>query len=122
MQKIYSSFIKNLFWIRLLSISALTAVYLMPLFSPSGIQQELKIQFRIDYILHFLVFGYIGFVFLMRRSKRKRLLILLSFIAYSLIMETLQQLYFGRTFNPLDILANSVGLLGGLFMINYWNV
>lgn len=105
--------------IKILWLLFISLIYLLPLFSPAEVEQTLQLGFRIDYLLHAGVFFLTGIVFFLR--SRKMGLWLATFAVYSLALELAQKFLASRTFNPLDFLANILGLILAYFFMKYLN-
>jgi len=68
-----------------------------------------------DKLGHFAAYGLLMSVFcLIHDQWRRRLGYAAGFIAMGIALEFLQRMTDYRTFDPLDMLANAVGVLGGL--------
>jgi VanZ family protein len=83
------------------------------------VEETLHLGFRIDYLLHGGVFFLTGIVFFCRSHKIG--LWITIFVVYSLALELAQKFIASRTFNPLDFLANLIGLLLAYIIIKYLN-
>jgi len=121
MKKCFKIFIKYRNYIKLIWLITLTLVYLLPFFSPKKIEEVIHSTFRIDYVLHFLVFGFTGFVFFANSKFKNVSKWFLIFVVYSFLMEIIQQIFLNRYFNLLDVLANIFGLGLGLIVITLLN-
>lgn len=77
--------------------------------------------FRVDYILHGLAFFILPIIAYLANGERGRSYLWYAFITFSVILalsiEFIQQLVPGRVFNPLDILANFIGLALGFIVV-----
>jgi glycopeptide antibiotics resistance protein len=83
------------------------------------VEETLHLGFRIDYLLHAGVFFLTGIVFFFRSNKMGLWIALFS--VYSLALELSQKFIASRTFNPLDFLANILGLILAYIFIKYLN-
>jgi VanZ family protein len=91
----------------------------MPNFN-EAIKQN-RIEFRLDYLLHFLAYFAFGSLYVLWRGNRQyeikgvemAILIALT-ISFSILTEYIQLLIPGRTFNMVDILYNITGVIIGI--------
>ncbi len=74
---------------------------------------------RLDYLIHFLVFFLGGLLYykwnILRKNDHKPILLILFGLIYALTCELLQLWIPGRTFNPVDLIYNTLGVVFGLF-------
>lgn len=103
-----------------LYVALLLWFYLHPSMGITSI--DLKGQsVRVDYPLHGLAFAFLPILSYLATKSRKKPYLWYALLAVSFIlalsMEHLQQLTPGRTFNPLDILSNFIGVVVGLLLV-----
>lgn len=115
----HKTLFKYLFWIWLITIFTLSCL-------PSIPAQQINIwnePFRLDYLEHFLVFGGLAVLFTIWKSnengtfnlKRYTFSIFLLF-GFASVSEMCQILIPGRSFNPLDLIYNILGLISFLIV------
>jgi VanZ family protein len=80
-----------------------------------------KTEIRLDYLIHFIEYGILGFlVFLYftgrdyKMPARKYLLVIAGLIIFAVLDEYHQKLIPGRSFNISDMLSNVSGIFGSL--------
>lgn len=103
------------FWVALILYFTLTP------YSPK-LKVEIKEEnFRLDYILHFLVYFGLSVLYLFWKAdrlfhiKQKYLIyFLISALLLSGLSEFAQSFIPGRTFNPIDFYANAAGIIVGI--------
>lgn len=105
---------KSLFWIWMIILVALSSIPNIP-------TQKVNIwdePFRLDYLEHFLVFGGLMALYVGWKSDNNGMiklsnhyLNLVYLILYAALNESIQIWIPGRTFNPLDLLYNILGLV-----------
>ncbi len=78
-------------------------------------------SYRVDYVLHGLAFFILPIIAYLANGEMERPYLWYAFIVFSIILalsiEFIQQLVPGRVFNPLDILANFIGLAFGFSLV-----
>ena len=79
--------------------------------TPSAPQIEEKIEFRLDYIEHFMVFIPLGFIWVARRKSLMITLIVL--LVAGAVPEIVQIAVPYRRFNPIDLTINMLGTATG---------
>jgi len=104
---------KSLFWIWMIILVALSSIPNIP-------TQKVNVwdePFRLDYLEHFLVFGGLMSLYVAWKTDKKgslkrkeHALSLGLLILYAAVNESIQIWIPGRTFNPLDMLYNILGL------------
>ncbi len=75
--------------------------------------------FRIDYFEHLVVYFMLGFFFIMYQRKNGSMKIFIYVMAgllWAVLTESVQIFVRGRTFNPVDMIFNSLGITLGLLM------
>ncbi len=107
-----------LFWIWLVTIFILSSIPKIP---TAKLQTDL-FELRLDYILHFGVYGLLSTLFFFWKSsddgkfKKNELLNYLVLASIFAAMEETHQLWVdGRTFNPIDMLSNILGVFVGIW-------
>ena len=112
--------------VKYLFLAILIIIVVMSVIPYSGIHDATikDIQFRLDYILHFLAyFTLTCSYFLWKRDKFKLkiFIVILVYFLFSLLLATgtelIQMIIPGRTFNPVDIYANITGTILGFIII-----
>jgi VanZ family protein len=108
-----------LFWIWGIIVFILSSIPNIP-------TQKLNIwdePFRLDYLEHFGVFAILGAFFVVWKSdmsckldRKKYLFPFLGIILFAVLDETHQLWVDGRTFNPLDMFYNILGLLAAYYL------
>ncbi|MCD4769226.1 MAG: VanZ family protein [Bacteroidales bacterium] len=75
---------------------------------------------RIDYIIHLLEYGSLTFFTILtfapaevKLVARKVLIVFISLLLFAMADEFHQLIIPGRTFNPVDLLFNALGIIGG---------
>ena len=76
--------------------------------------------FRLDYIEHFAVFFILGFLYVLKTKLKLQLKLsdISLLIIYAAFTETIQLIIPGRTFNPMDLVYNILGLVFSIILIN----
>ena len=69
-----------------------------------------------DKFIHFSAYGFIAFVGLLASKKNAKSLLIVLLIAFGVTIECLQGFSGLRNFEYMDIIANSLGTFGGLFL------
>lgn len=117
------SFFKVFFWIWLIFILVISSTPKLP---------DLKLQLdesviRIDYVIHFIEYFLLVSFFLIWRIKINLnptiiiiLLTLLIGMATGFTDEFHQKIITGRTFNPIDMLSNFLGVIAGVITITLY--
>lgn len=105
---------KFLFWIWLITIFILSSLPNIP-------TQQINIwdePFRLDYLEHFLVFGGLSGFFVVWKSDengifkiKEHITAIILLILFASVDEIHQIWITGRTFNPLDLIYNVLGLI-----------
>ena len=100
------------------------AIILYFTLTPNGPQMKVDVKeqsFRLDYILHFLVYFSLAILYLLWKAEiflKVKVKYLIYFLAGALILSGLieyAQLYIpGRSFNPIDYLSNAAGIILGV--------
>jgi VanZ family protein len=109
---------KILFWIWFIFI---LLVSVLPTIPETKVDIGITI-FRIDYLEHLVAYFFLGFFFIMWHKGNpainiKTLIIyLLAGIAYASLTECIQLFIRGRTFNPVDLIYNCIGIVLGLYI------
>jgi VanZ family protein len=112
---------KLLFWIWLLVIFILSSLPNIP-------TQKINVwdePWRLDYVEHFLVFGALAGLFVLWKSKQGKFQIknyylpLLGLIIFAAADEIHQIWIPGRSFNPLDLIYNILGLISFFIISPY---
>lgn len=82
-----------------------------------------NLEIRLDYIIHLIEYGTLAFLSVLSFTSssltigRKRFIqILICLLCFATLDEFHQLLIPGRTFNPVDLVFNVVGILGGLLI------
>ena len=119
----FKPFFKAFFWIWLIFILVISSTPKLP---------DLKLQLdesviRIDYIIHFIEYFLLVGFFLIWRIKINLnptiliiLLTLLIGMATGFVDEFHQKIITGRTFNPIDMLSNFLGVIAGVATITLY--
>ena len=74
--------------------------------------------FRLDYIEHFTVFFILGSLYVFRTKLQLKISEISLLIIYATFTETIQLIIPGRTFNPMDLAYNILGLVFSIILIN----
>ena len=100
------------------------AIILYFTLTPNSPQMKVDVKeqsFRLDYILHFLVYFSLAILYLLWKAEsflNVKVKYLIYFLAGALILSGLieyAQLYIpGRSFNPIDYLSNAAGIILGV--------
>ena len=73
----------------------------------------------IDKVVHFLIFALLAYLYKMAFPRHSILRELLLLSAYALLTEIMQEkMQMGRTGDPLDMLADVLGIFAGVFVFN----
>ncbi|HRW63425.1 MAG TPA: VanZ family protein [Bacteroidales bacterium] len=106
-----------LFWLWLILILVFSLI-------PNGTKMQLEINhksYRLDYALHFLVYFTFTILYLLWKADKyfriKPVLMVYFFIgglALAAFSEYMQTFIPGRTFNPFDFYANTLGIFAGI--------
>ena len=119
----FKPFFKAFFWIWLIFILVISSTPKLP---------DLKLQLdesviRIDYIIHFIEYFLLVGFFLIWRIKINLnptiliiLLTLLIGMATGFVDEFHQKIITGRTYNPIDMLSNFLGVIAGVATITLY--
>lgn len=110
-----------LFWAWLVFIIIMTLIPKLPVDTDSG-----KGFIRLDYLVHFGVFGILGFFLgiwkLDKIAKKKKLIFIFLFgLLFAYFTEFLQVFIEGRTYNIFDFYYNGIGFVIGLVFIIIFN-
>lgn len=116
---------KWLFWAWLLIIIIATTI---PNINTSKTLFKSEVfEFRIDYVIHFLIYFVLAFLFVnwkYQRLKSKPFLYLALTViigaSFSFIEELHQIIIPGRTYNPVDFYYNSLGVFTGVFLTYFY--
>ena len=106
-----------LFWAWLIFILIMTLIPKLPVDTDSGTG-----FIRLDYLVHFGVFGILGFFlgiwkFEIITKPKNLILILLLGISFAYFDEFLQIFIDGRTYNIVDFYYNGIGFVIGLIFV-----
>ena len=72
-----------------------------------------------DKVVHFLIFALLAYLYKMAFPRHSIVRELLLLSAYALLTEIMQeQMQLGRSGDPLDILADVLGIFAGVFTFN----
>ena len=74
--------------------------------------------FRLDYLEHFAVFFILGSLYVLRAKLQLKISAISLLIIYATFTETIQLIIPGRTFNPMDLAYNILGLVLSIILIN----
>ena len=74
--------------------------------------------FRLDYLEHFAVFFILGSLYVLRTKLQLKISEISLLITYATFTETIQLIVPGRTFNPMDLVYNILGLIFSITLIN----
>ena len=74
--------------------------------------------FRLDYLEHFAVFFILGSLYVLRAKLQLKISAISLLIIYATFTETIQLIIPGRTFNPMDLAYNILGLVFSIILIN----
>ena len=74
--------------------------------------------FRLDYLEHFAVFFILGSLYVFRTKLHLKISEISLLIIYATFTETIQMIIPGRTFNPMDLAYNILGLVFSIILIN----
>ena len=119
----FKSFFKVFFWVWLLIILGMSSTPNLP---------DLKLNIdestiRIDYAIHFIEYFLLVSFFLIWRIKNNLnptiiiiLLTLLIGMATGFVDEFHQKIITGRTFNPIDMLSNFLGVIAGVAAVTLY--
>ncbi|MBA7529045.1 hypothetical protein ES705_21237 [subsurface metagenome] len=119
----FKPFFKVFFWLWLLFILVIS-------FTPNLPDLKLNIDesiIRIDYAIHFIEYFLLVSFFLIWRIKINLnptitiiLLTLLIGMATGFVDEFHQKIIAGRTFNPIDMLSNFLGVIAGVTTVTFY--
>ncbi len=99
-----------------LYVSFLTYILLRP---TSDLPRNFPSFEGMDKVVHFLIFALLTYLYRMAFPKHSIVRELLLLSAYALLTEIMQeQMQMGRTGDPLDMLADVLGILTGMFAFN----
>ena len=111
----------KIFWLSLFVAWTLLIIYMS---LRPGANELLKKEFfelRMDYLLHFLAYFALGSLFVLWRGNRnfeikslELAILIATAISFSILMEYLQLLVPGRTFNVVDMAYNVLGTVFGV--------
>ncbi len=119
----FKPFFKVFFWVWLLIILGMSSTPNLP---------DLKLNIdestiRIDYAIHFIEYFLLVSFFLIWRIKNNLnptiiiiLLTLLIGMAIGFVDEFHQKIIIGRTFNPIDMLSNFLGVIAGVAAVTLY--
>jgi VanZ family protein len=116
-------FLKNHSWIALILAVLWTLLIMIACFLPARDIPKVKIAF-IDKCVHFIIFGGFSFLWMFRMGKftfKTGLWTLLLSFLFGVFVELIQGsgLVRGRSFEYLDILADTTGAIIGLLLFFY---
>ena len=114
-------------WIFIFWLVCLVVLSIIPNLTPESLQMKDESLLRTDYIQHLLVFLILpvlyylsdGQTFIDRFISSPRV-ILFAGILFACFTEALQLAVPGRTFNPVDMLLNAMGVLAGAGLVWLW--
>lgn len=89
----------------------LTAISLLPV-------PEIVLRDFNDLVLHCLAYGLLMWWFIQAYTSKKRYGMMAGFIGWGVVLEIMQGMTSYRTFEMVDMVANSVGVLLGLGLAN----
>ena len=119
----FKPFFKVFFWVWLLIILGMSSTPNLP---------DLKLNIdestiRIDYAIHFIEYFLLVSFFLIWRIKNNLnptiiiiFLTLLIGMATGFVDEFHQKIIIGRTFNPIDMLSNFLGVIAGVTAVTFY--
>ena len=107
-----------LFW---LSLAIISIASIIPQFFPQRVKISPDFSFRLDYVLHFLIYFFLAsFLTIWKFSKDKKCQLILFITIFGIIVSSIFEIiqYFlpSRTFNPYDMLCNFSGFIIGLIL------
>ena len=101
------------------------AIFIGSVMPTSGFEPKngSKSDFRWDYLIHFMVFfilallfGYLRSAKVYRNIKKEVIWFLIAGSGYAVLTECIQLFIVSRTFNPLDLMYNVLGVLTGTLL------
>lgn len=120
---------KKVLWLCLLIAWTLLIIYMSLRPGANEILKKHFFEMRMDYLLHFLAYFTFGSLYVLWRGNRNfeikstELAILsAAAISFSILMEYLQLLIPGRSFNVVDMLYNLIGVICGVGLTYFYIV
>jgi VanZ family protein len=102
-----------IFWLLIISLIVVSS---LPIGGELNRTIELnKFDFRLDYVLHFIAYFVIGISAALAYNPNWKVLILL--IIFAMAEEGHQYWIPNRTFNPMDLMYDMIGLFSGIGLI-----
>lgn len=90
--------------------------------TPNSSVKVRSLEFRIDYLEHFIVYFILGFLLFIAfpESFKKGMVLfgtaILLLVLFSAVTEFIQYFIPGRTYNPVDLILNSAGSIFGVLL------
>ena len=99
-------------------IILISSVFIITILSIQEVNIESSVKF-FDKVLHFLCFSYLTFITWLSRILNKDLHVYVIVLAYGILIEIIQIYIPYRSFEFLDIFADFLGILVGIFFISF---
>lgn len=116
-------FTRNLFWTMVVMLYVLAII---PDASPPDIHLTDKFEIRLDYLAHAFIYFLICYIFFFFKEKElivevkgKHIAYFILFILIGVSTEFIQKLVPNRSFNYIDMIYNSIGVLIGMGYMFY---
>ncbi len=116
---------KNYLIFSLIWFTLILVLSVLPSSTPDTLTID-RFEFRMDYLLHFLIYLPLGYALmrwgLSNRNAKGLIYTIILLLLFSMLPEALQYIIPYRTFNPYDLLFNLAGTICGcliLIMIAY---
>ena len=113
-----NKFFQVLFWLWAILVLVLSIIP----YQNKRIEPEQEEVIRIDYLLHLVVFFILSFLFILWNKEKIKifnqlaLLYLINSLIFSFIVELVQLYVPNRTYNIIDVIYNTMGILVGFFI------
>ncbi len=95
---------------------------LIPSTPKSTISISEQIEFRIDYSEHFVTYFLLGMLFIkgkqtiIHKNNLTKGIYMILWITFAILTEMVQKFITGRTYNPVDMYNNIVGIISGFLI------
>jgi VanZ family protein len=104
-----------IFWLLIISLIVVSS---LPIGGELNRTIELnKFDFRLDYLLHFIAYFIIGIAAALAYKPNWKVLLLL--IIFAMAEEGHQYWIPNRTFNPMDLMYDMIGLFSGIGLVHF---
>lgn len=116
-------------WLSLFLVWTAMIIYLSLRPGPNEILKKHFLEIRMDYFLHFLAYFALGSLYVIWRGNRQfeiksieLAVITTAAISFSILLEYIQLLIPGRSFNVFDMLYNTLGVICGVGLTYFYIV